>query len=304
MRSAHVKLRLGCSPHRLRPMIEERIIRSFDGTPIYVRTIGTGPALIFCDGLGCDGYIWKYLHPALVERYQLVFWHYRGHGRSAAPKHPYALGLSALRSDLTAVMDALQLSEATMLGHSMGVQLLLDLALSEPERVRALVLLCGGPGRPLDTLHGTATLGRAFPLIRKVALRWPKAVQRLWETVLRSEFCFLWTTSFEVNGKLVKRQDLQPYFDHLCAMDVRFFVNMVTYLQAHTVIDRLGQVQVPSLIVAGEHDTLTPLRLSEIMQDRMPNAQLLVVPNGSHVAPIEMPELVNDGVLRFLAQQG
>jgi pimeloyl-ACP methyl ester carboxylesterase len=285
-------------------MIQERMIRSFDGTPIYVRTQGQGPVLIFCDGLGCDGYIWKYLARALEKNHQLVFWHYRGHGRSGAPKHPHALGLSALRSDLTAVMDALGVARANMLGHSMGVQLLLDLALSEPERIHAMVLLCGGPGRPLDTLHGTATLGRAFPLMRNLALRFPGATQAMWQAVLKSELCFQWAKKFEVNGALVQRADIQPYFDHLCAMDVRFFVNMVTHLQAHTVVNRLDRVRNPALIVAGEHDTLTPLRLSEIMRERMPCAQMMVVPQGSHVAPIEQPGLVNEGVLRFLAQQG
>jgi pimeloyl-ACP methyl ester carboxylesterase len=284
-------------------MIDERIIRSFDGTPLYVRSEGTGPALIFCDGLGCDGYIWKYLHPLLQGRYRLIHWHYRGHGRSGAPAHPYALGVGALRSDLVAVMDGLRISQATMLGHSMGVQLLLDLALFEPERVQALVLLCGGPGRPLDTLHGSAALGRLFVHMRALALKWPTMTQKMWNAALSSEWCFQWATKFEVNGKLVRRQDLQPYFDHLCGMDVRHFVHMVTHLQAHTVVDRLDRVRAPALIVAGEHDTLTPLSLSEIMQQRMPQAQLLVVPKGSHVAPIELPDLVNAHILRFLTAQ-
>lgn len=282
-------------------MIEERTIRSFDGTKLYVRSEGSGPALLFCDGLGCDGYIWKYLRPILAQHYRLIFWHYRGHGRSGPPAHPYAVNLSALRTDLTAVMDGLGVARATMLGHSMGVQLLLDLALFDPLRVAGLVLLCGGPGRPLDTLHGSPSLGRAFPYVRALAQAFPNAAQKLWRAMFQSELCYQWAQAFEVNGALLQREDLQPYFDHLCQMDVRFFMHMVGHMQAHTVVHRLNLVRPKTLIVAGEQDTLTPLRLSQIMSQRVPDAELVVVPKGSHVAPLEQPELVNRHVLRFVA---
>lgn len=282
-------------------MITERTIRSFDGTQLYIRSEGTGPALLFCDGLGCDGYIWKYLRPVLAPHYRLIFWHYRGHGKSAAPAHPYALNVAAHRSDLLAVMDAVHEARAVMLGHSMGVQLLLDLALWRPERISGLVLLCGGPGRPLDTLHGTATLGRAFPMMCRLALRFPQVAQKLWSRLWQSELCYAWAHAFEVNAALVQREDLQPYFDHLGRMDVHNFLHMVSHLQTHTVVHRLAQVASPTLIVAGEHDTLTPVRLSQIMQERMPEAQLVVVPKGSHVAPLELPMLVNGHVMRFVA---
>lgn len=281
-------------------MTQERRIRGFDGTRLYVAEEGTGPPLIFCDGLGCDGYIWKYLRPKLAQSHRLIFWHYRGHGRSASPVHPYAVGISALRSDLLAVMDAVGVDDAVLVGHSMGVQLVLDLALYDPARVRGLVLLCGGPGRPLDTLHGSKTLGRLFPLMRALMLRWPQTGQKLWQAILSSAWCQLFARSFEVNGQLVARADLQRYFDHLCEMDVRLFVRLLTHLQDHSVVDRLAQVRAPTLIVAGEHDTLTPVALSELMRERIGLAQLLVVPGGSHVAPIEMPDLVLTHVQAFL----
>ncbi len=280
--------------------MQERIVSSFDGTALYVRSEGTGPVLLFCDGLGCDGYIWKYLRPVLAHKHRLVFWHYRGHGRSSAPAHPHALNLSALKADLLAVLDALGIERAVMLGHSMGVQLLLDVALTHAERVRGLVLLCGGPGRPLDTLHGSTALGRAFPLLRALTLKFPQASQRFWRRLWQSPLCYRWAQAFEVNAELLQQDDLQPYFDHLCQMDVSFFMHMVSHLQAHTVVHRLAQVQTPALIVAGERDTLTPVRLSQIMQRRMCQAELVVVREGSHVAPLERPALVNEHVLRFV----
>jgi pimeloyl-ACP methyl ester carboxylesterase len=180
------------------------------------------------------------------------------------------------------------------------VQLLLDMALYAPERVRALVLLCGGPGRPLDHLHGTPRVGRAFTWLRRVALRWPQTAQAMWTKLLLSDACYAYVHAFEVNGKLLPDEDLRPYFQHLAALDVQLFVRMVTHLQAHTVLPRLAQVRAPTLIVAGEHDTLTPVTLSEHMQQKIPGAELLVVQGGSHVAPLERPALVNARVRSFV----
>src|SRR4051812_37060422 len=59
-----------------------------DGTPIYYRVRGPAqaPAVIFCDGIGCDGYVWKYLEASLADSHRIVHWHYRGHGKSPMPR--------------------------------------------------------------------------------------------------------------------------------------------------------------------------------------------------------------------------
>jgi pimeloyl-ACP methyl ester carboxylesterase len=68
----------------------------------------------------------------------------------------------------------------------------------------------------------------------------------------------------------------------------------------HTAEDWLGEVDVPVLIVAGEKDTFTPASLSEHMAERIPNAELLMVTGGSHVTPIEQPQLVLARIREFV----
>ena len=63
-----------------------------DGTDIWYGTVGSGPPLVLCDGLACDGFIWPYLIDALVDDFMLIRWHYPAHGRSATPEE-----LSTLR---------------------------------------------------------------------------------------------------------------------------------------------------------------------------------------------------------------
>src|SRR4051812_10180390 len=100
-------------------MTRERFVRSFDDTELYVRETGEGLPIVLCDGIGCDGFIWKYLSQHFGERYRLVRWHYRGHGQSAVPKDPGSLTMEALRQDLEVVVRALELPPFVLVGHSM-----------------------------------------------------------------------------------------------------------------------------------------------------------------------------------------
>src|SRR6266542_3531728 len=61
-----------------------------DETPIFYRVRGPvdAQAVAFCDGIGCDGYVWKYLEAALGSTHRIVQWHYRGHGRTPMPRNP------------------------------------------------------------------------------------------------------------------------------------------------------------------------------------------------------------------------
>lgn len=285
-------------------MPDERYVHSFDGTRLYARVEGppTGVPLVFCDGLGCDGFIWKYLREALRPRYRLIFWNYRGHGRSAAPQDPTAIDVTALKRDLLAVLDAVGAERAVLLGHSMGAQVVFDFALNHPERVAGVVSLCGSFGRPLDWLHGSPTLGKMFPLLRNGLLAYPAQGRRLWQWFFNHEWSFAAARRFEVNAEQLLSSDFKPYFDHLSAMDPVTFVRLVDALQAHSVQERIGELRAPTLLIAGEEDTFCPAHLSRDVHGKIRGAKLYVVRHGSHVAPLERPRPIEAQLLPFLRE--
>jgi len=285
-------------------MDHERFIRSFDGTEIFVSTSGDGAVpLVLCDGLGCDGFIWRHLKPYFEPRYRIVRWHYRGHGLSKIPANLDNLTVDAIRDDLVAVLDALAIDRAVVFGHSMGCQIILDFAATHPSRVLGVVPICGSYGRPLETFHDNSLLSAAFPFMQEAAVRWPRTADRIWRAAVTSELTRAVARLFETNSRLVRQSDLGPYFQHLAGMDPRVFARVATSANDHTVEERLGDVRAPVLIIAGERDGFTPVWLSRRMHTLTPGSELMVVPGGTHVAPLEIPELLHLRVERFLEER-
>jgi pimeloyl-ACP methyl ester carboxylesterase len=262
-----------------------------DGTRIHWSAVGTGsPALVCCDGIGCDGFAWKYLVRDFAPR------------RSGIPQDAARVGFDDISADMEAVLRATRTSRAVLLGHSMGVQVALEHHRRRPEQVLALVLICGSHGLPLDTFHDSKALKILLPAMISAAGKYPQAMNLIWRLAASGELAYQIATHFEVNGRLVRRDDFAPYFKHLAGMDPQLFLGMLRHASEHTAWDHLPQVGVPTLIVAGTADTFTPFWLSEEMQARIPGAELLAVPGGTHVAPIEHPELITLRLEKFLAK--
>lgn len=274
-----------------------------DGASLYCEVHGEGePGIALCDGLGCDGFAWKYLLPQLKQHHRVVHWHYRGHGRSSQPDDPERVGMLYMCDDLERILERAGMEQALLFGHSMGVQVALEFQRRHARRVLGLGLLCGSYGNPLDTIHDETTLKTLFPWIRKVVERFPSLVNRVAGPLIRSELGLQFALTVELNRRLLAKDDLVPYLDHLSKMDLVVFVRTLASLANHSAWDHLPRIDVPTLVVGGEQDRFTPLWLSRRMAEAIPGAELVVLPGGSHTGPLEHPDLVWRHVSAFLAR--
>ncbi|MBJ6762894.1 alpha/beta hydrolase [Myxococcaceae bacterium JPH2] len=286
------------------PYFHQDFLRVPDGADLYFQVMGEGePGMVLCDGLGCDGFAWKYLLPYLARRHRVVRWHYRGHGRSGLPADRGRIGMLYTCDDLARVMDAAGLERAVVFGHSMGVQVALEFHRRHADRVRGLALLCGSYGNPLDTFHDSTLLKRAFPTLRRVVERFPRRAAQLVRGVLSTEVAVQVAIQLEMNRDLISRNDLSPYFAHLANMDPVVFVRTLDSLAAHSAWDHLPHVDVPTLVIAGERDRFTPGWLSRRLAARVPDAELMLVPEGTHTTPLEAPGRVEQRIERFLRER-
>ncbi|MFI5315971.1 MAG: alpha/beta fold hydrolase [Myxococcota bacterium] len=111
---------------------------------------GRGPALLLTHGFSGSSADWGKLVGPLSERYTVITWDLRGHGRSDSPADPAAYSVEVSLADMAALLDRARAARAVIVGHSLGGYLSLAFHLAHRERVAALVLLDTGPGYRKD----------------------------------------------------------------------------------------------------------------------------------------------------------
>jgi pimeloyl-ACP methyl ester carboxylesterase len=285
--------------------------RAADGTRLFVRSHDggdgehgqAGPRIILCDGILCDGFIWKYLWNDLTKLAPVSHWHYRGHGRSALPVDPERIDIAAHADDLRIVRQYLGGGDCVLFGHSMGTQVALESYRRNPDGVRGLVLLCGSFGKVTRTFHGTPILDLILPKLVDAALKAPDVVRAVWSRIPPEMALKIALKAKEIDPDKINPEDMIPYLSHMTHVDFPMFLRMLRAAGEHSAEDMLADISVPTLVVAGERDTFTPAFLAQTMAKAIPGAELLVVAKGSHVAPIEQPELVNATIERFLRER-
>ena len=279
-----------------------------DGTRIFVRQrpcegAPTPVTAILCDGIACDGFIWKYLWDDLASVVNVAHWNYRGHGRSALPEDPAAIELSDCAWDLDAVRKAIGDGPVVLVGHSMGCQVALEELRIRPEGVVGLVLVCGSSGRITHTFKGTNVLAQVLPKAIERVDAHPEIAQAIWSHVPPEVALSVALITGEVDKEAIKPADLLPYMKHMVDIDLRMFLRMLRSAGDHSALDLLPQIDIPALVIAGDRDSFTPPRYAEEMAASLPRGELFMVAGGTHVVPIERKDMVRERVDKFLRER-
>jgi len=233
-----------------------------DGASIWYGSYGAGPPVILLHGgLGHSGN-WGYQVPALVRSgYRAILIDSRGHGRSTRDSRPFSYELMA--SDTLAVMDHLHLERAAVVGWSDGACIALILGMTEPARA-AGVLYFGCNMDPSGTKEFEFT-----PILGRCMGRHIQDYARLSATPDQFE-------GFSEAVGLMQRT--QPNYS----------------------ADNLAGVRVPVAVVHSEHDEFIKREHAEYLAQSIPGAELTILSDVSHFAPLQRPEQFNRVLLAFL----
>ncbi|HUV73727.1 MAG TPA: alpha/beta hydrolase, partial [Anaerolineae bacterium] len=194
-----------------------------------------------------------------------------GHGRSDGEGRTSIGGYAEV---ILRLLDALDLDELSLVGHSMGGAISQHLALEHPARVDRLVLV--GSGARLRVLPS---------LLEAMLADFPSTV----------EMMLSWAYSTESPPGLLDlareewvENDPQVVHDDFAACDI------------FDVMGRLGEIRCPTLVLCGEDDKLTPLKYANYLQDNIPGATLTIIPHAGHMVMMERPDQVNRAIGEFL----
>lgn len=287
-------------------------VRSFDGTRLAHAVWGgdapagdPAPTVILANGIACTDTYWTYLVPFLVEHgHRVVFFDYRGHGRSGPPKNPNEIALPSHARDLWRVADATGSGPVVLIGHSMGAQTILEAYRQQPGRVAGLVPVAGPYEHPLNTFYGSPAMHYLFPFMQFGMEPVPWLTRALWRAAGASTtWPYVVGRASRMIGPRADRGLMDEYFRHLARLDPILFVRMAREMQAHSARDLLADVDVPVLVVAGRHDVMTPPRVAREMVAVVPDATLEFFEDSGHTLPIDEPHRLNDVVLAFLHER-
>jgi pimeloyl-ACP methyl ester carboxylesterase len=235
-----------------------------DGARIWHASYGSGPPVVLLHGgLGHSGN-WGYQVPALVRSgYHVVLIDSRGHGRSTRDARPYTYELMA--SDVSAVMDALQIDTAGLVGWSDGACTSLILAAKSPSRVAGVFFFACNmdPSGTKEVEFG--------PILKRCFGRHVKDYAQLSATPEQFD---------EFSEAVGLMQRTQPNYS----------------------ANDLAEISVPVVIVHSEHDEFIKREHAEYLSRSIPNAEFVYLPGVSHFAPLQRPEQFNAVVLAFLCK--
>jgi 3-oxoadipate enol-lactonase len=261
--------------------------RASDGTRLHYEATGDGPPVLLIQGLGTDSRGWALQRAAFARIHRVVAFDNRGAGRSDKPLGPYSL--LQMADDAIAVLDAAGIESAHLVGASMGGVLAQMVATHHPERVRSLTLACTACQNPpwrrellgewidLAAEHGATAVTRA-------TVRWvvgPRSMRRL--APLASVFGG-WIGPL---GLIRSADGFAAQAEAILAADDAWAAE-------------LTNLRLPTLVVVGNQDVLTPRGDSEELAERIPGAELVVIAGGAHGFMIEQWRRFNSVVLEFL----
>jgi pimeloyl-ACP methyl ester carboxylesterase len=253
-----------------------------DGVKIYWRESGQGEPLLMIMGLGYTADMWHHIEPALAQHCRLIMFDNRGVGQSDAPPGRYQM--SEMADDAAAVLDAAGVKSAHVFGFSMGGYVAQEFALTNPARVRSLIL--GGTSfggdqailasrEVLDILQARKTMSPE------------EGVHALVPAVYHSA-----TPQERVDADLEIRLSSFP--------SAQGYGGQLQAIQMWSSFERLDQLKAETLVLHGDSDQLVPTQNGHLLAQALPNAQLEILHAASHVFFTDQPDKTVASVLKFL----
>ena len=247
-------------------------------------TRGHGPPVFFIQGTGLHGNGWLPQIEALSADHSCLWFDNRGIGLSDVLGSA-AVTVQQMANDALAVLDAAGWQQAHVVGHSLGGCIALELALSRPERVRSLSLLCTCAEGPALVRLDAATLWRGVRMqLGSLASR----RRAFLEIVL--------TRSEHGTGDLAQiARELEPLFGHDLAVTPAIVFKQVQAMRGWNALPRAAQLEgIATLVVGAAQDLIARPELVRRTAAAIPGARCVELPDAAHGVTVRAPHVINE----------
>jgi pimeloyl-ACP methyl ester carboxylesterase len=261
----------------------------YDGRNFKINFIeqGKGPVVVFMHGFVMDHTMYAAQFEDLPDTYRCIAWDMRGHGRSECPPGPWTL--QDLVTDLIAFIEGMNARPCHLVGMSIGGMIAVRLAIQREDLVRSLVLVdTTADAEPEEV----AAVYRGFQeqIVENDGIP---------DELATGTLPILYGPAFmEANPEALKfhverEQDMPT---------TALVQGLEAIIGRDSVVDRLGEIRVPTLVIHGEVDAAIPIAKGEELAAGIPGAELIRVPDAGHSTPLEAPDVVNEALAGFFAR--
>jgi 3-oxoadipate enol-lactonase len=259
-----------------------------NGIDLYYETHGTGTPLVLVSGLGYTLWQWHRMVPYLAEQFQVITFDNRGVGQSEKPAGPYTAQM--LAADTAGLLDALGIGQAIVMGHSMGGFVAQAMALDFPQKVEKLILCSTNFGGPRHV--------PVSPEAMKVLTDVSSDPLTRFKNGLAVSTAPGWA---EKNPQTIEEwvgwriaNPIEP-----ASYQAQLAIGLGLLPEAAAFEDRLSNISVPTLILFGEHDQVTPPANAALLAGRIADSKVVIFPDAGHFFPMEVPEAASRAVIEF-----
>ncbi len=273
-----------------------------DSLPYRVHGTGERVPILTLHGLASSIHHWRFFTPHFAAQRPVVSWDYRGHAGQPAGH----VDVASCAQDASEVMRAARIAPAIAVGLSFGVQVALELWRLDRTAVRALVLICGTAGHPLDRISTSPRLRRGMiRLARGLAARRDTAARLLGLFGTPRGMRIARELAYATGGAhrdACPPEILDGLFGHIAGLDPAVMAEMIAGYLEHSAADVLPTIDVPTLIIAGDRDQLAPVATAEAMHRAIPRSELVVFAGHTHLVQVEQPREVHAAIEEFLVR--
>lgn len=209
--------------------------------------------------------------------------------------------MASIAQDVICLCEHLKIEKAFFLGHSYGCEVLLEAYQQKPELFEGLCFVSGFFSNPFQALLSQEQLQEVFKYVRKTYNVAPSLLSTIWRLgVTNPVSMFLSSLVGGFNLEKTALKDIEIYAQGVANIDLRVFMTLFEQLTQHDGRPLLADIQVPTLVIAGDRDSLTPVTVQRSLFTEIPQSELLIVPNGSHCVQLDFPQEVNEKIADFL----
>ena len=280
---------------------EGDVIRSFDGTLLATRRRGHGDALplLICNGVGANDAPWRRALVDLERERPIVMWDQRGLLGSGVPATD-RVDPGTQAEDALSVIEHYGFDDFVIASWSNGSRVAIELATRYPERIKALVMVCGGFGHPFTRLLRHLELASLLPSLAGVAKHFGPTLQAPFRALAqRPELTGLIKQSGFV-GATADSALLVELLRGIASCDLKTFFATFEEIAGDAAPELAAKIQAPTLLIAGEKDQFTPLSLIVQMHEAIPNSRLEIYEKATHYLPLEYPARLSTDMRAFL----